>query len=325
MNGQEFSVPIKSDENGYFDRQCPSEECKFVFKVDGDDWKNIFKDESVYCPMCRHSAPSDEWATDEQIAHVRKEAINAITHQLHHSLKQSANNFNRRHSRSNDFISISMKVSGNPGRSYVIPASATEVMEQEITCDKCKAKFSVIGSAFFCPCCGHNSVERTFEEAMKKIQTKAENIDLIRNALIQAGKKDEAEITAKSLIESCVQDGVTSFQKYATSLFSSNSDIKIPFNIFQKLEEGSALWKKTFGVGFSEVIPADNFSFLKVVFQKRHLLSHNEGIVDEKYLERSNDTSYKIGQRIVITIADIDRLSNCLKALGSSIKASVTE
>ena len=34
------SVPMGDDEEGYFDRECPSEECLFQFKVLSEDWKD---------------------------------------------------------------------------------------------------------------------------------------------------------------------------------------------------------------------------------------------------------------------------------------------
>ena len=53
------SVPIHTDQKGCMDRQCPAESCEFLFKVHEEDWKNIFKDEAVWRPFCRHEAPSD--------------------------------------------------------------------------------------------------------------------------------------------------------------------------------------------------------------------------------------------------------------------------
>jgi hypothetical protein len=69
------SVPISSDEKGYMDRQCPADNCEFLFKVHEEDWTNIFKDEAVWCPFCRHEAPSDQWFTKAQIKHAEAEAL----------------------------------------------------------------------------------------------------------------------------------------------------------------------------------------------------------------------------------------------------------
>jgi hypothetical protein len=59
----EVSVPIERDPEGFLDKECPSETCFFLFKVHGDDWLNIVRDEEVFCPSCRHAAPAKSWYT----------------------------------------------------------------------------------------------------------------------------------------------------------------------------------------------------------------------------------------------------------------------
>ena len=63
LNHKKISVPINADAEGYLDKECPSKECLFVFKAKEEDWKNLFKDEAVYCPMCGHNAPADSFWT----------------------------------------------------------------------------------------------------------------------------------------------------------------------------------------------------------------------------------------------------------------------
>ena len=50
----------------------------------------------------------------------------------------------------------------------MLPIPVKEIMNLQITCEQCNARYSVLGCAFFCPCCGHNSVERTFDDSLKK-------------------------------------------------------------------------------------------------------------------------------------------------------------
>ena len=54
LDGMKLSVPsaAEPDAEGYIDRQCPAEACEFVFKVDGEDWRDIVRDEAVWCPFC---------------------------------------------------------------------------------------------------------------------------------------------------------------------------------------------------------------------------------------------------------------------------------
>lgn len=55
----EISVPVAADEKGYIDKECPADPCRFAFKVRADDWRELFRDDAVYCPRCGHAAPSD--------------------------------------------------------------------------------------------------------------------------------------------------------------------------------------------------------------------------------------------------------------------------
>lgn len=240
LNDMKVSVGISVDNKGYLDKECPFSECQYHFKVNEDDWKNIFTDEAVWCPLCGHSAPSDQWFTTEQVEHARAEALNVAKGLIGNALRAGANDFNCRRPKGG-FISMSMSVSGESRRTYTIPAKAAEEMELEIQCEKCSSRFAVIGSGYFCPGCGLNSVTRTFSDSLKKIKAKKDNLPSIRETLEKSVGKDEAEITCRSLLESCIQDGVTAFQKYCEGLYSGYGDA--PKNAFQRLEQGSGLWE----------------------------------------------------------------------------------
>jgi len=55
-------------------------------------------------------------------------------------------------------------------------------------------------------------------------------------------------------------------------------------------------------------------------FQQRHLLAHKEGVVDQGYLDKSNDRRYSIGQRIVVKAADVRRLAELVGRLGENLR-----
>ncbi|EIM63787.1 hypothetical protein [Desulfobacter postgatei] len=321
MNGQSVSVPIESDEKGYIDKQCPSEDCEFIFKVNSDDWSNIFKDEAVWCPLCRHEAPADQWFTKEQVDHAKAEALAVVKGKINNALKSGAEKFNRRQSK-NSFISMSMKVSGGKRRTHTIPAKAAELMQLEIQCENCSSRFAVIGSAYFCPACGHNSVTRTFSDSLRKIKAKKESVEVVRKALIESTGKDEAELTCRSIIETSISDGVVAFQKYCEGLYEPYG--KAPFNAFQRLYQASDLWKAVIGKGFDAWLSNEEIKSLNTLYQKRHLLAHNEGIVDSKYIQKSSDTTYKEGQRIVVSGRDIESLVTILDKLGKAIESECT-
>ena len=318
--GLKVSVPIETDEDGYMDKECPSDSCMFKFKVHEEDWAKIFKDEAVYCPLCRHEAPADSWWTTEQIEHAKRQALKHVKGRIGQAMDTDARNFNRNQPR-NSFIKMSMKASGFSKSTFILPAHATELMELKISCEECGARFSVIGSAYFCPSCGHNSVERTFDDSIKKILSKIENEDIIRKAFSDIGKKDDAEVTIRSLTESALSDGVTAYQRLAEKLYGEIPGApKAPFNVFQRLDDGSELWKKACGKGYEDWVEGTGIQDLKILFQKRHILVHNEGIVDDKYIDRSGDKMYRTGQRIVVTASDIRHLVDLIGRLAAEIR-----
>jgi len=317
MDGQEISVPTDSDEKGYIDRQCPSGECEFLFKVNEDDWVNIFKNEAVWCPLCRHEAPADNWFTIAQIEHAKAEAFAVVGGVFNNALRSDAQKFNSKQPK-NAFISMSWKVEGGIRRTHTIPAKAAEAMQLEIMCEACDSRFAVIGSAYFCPACGHNSVTLTFADSLKKIRAKRDNIEIIRQALIESTGKDEAELICRSLRETCISDGVVAFQKYCEGIYSAYGEA--PFNAFQRLEQSSKLWKKAIKKDYLSWLTSEELSSLKLLFQKRHILTHNEGIVDAHYIKKSGDIFYKEGQRIVISDKDINDILICLEKIGDGLK-----
>lgn len=312
-----ISIPIEADAKGYIDKQCPNKECEFLFKIQQDDWKDKARDESIWCPMCGHSAPADQWFTIDQVEHAKAEAVAMLQGKINQAMRESADAFNARQPRTG-FIRMSMKVTGGHSRTFVMPAAATDEMQLEICCEQCGSRFAVIGAAYFCPVCGHSSADRVFADSLRKIRAKKNNAGVVRNAIAAEGQKDEAELTARSLVESCLQDGVTAFQRFCERIYPGSP--APPHNAFQRLNQGSELWQAATGIGYEDVLDAVERSQLTLLFQKRHLLAHQEGIVDEDYVRKSGDTSYKIGQRIIVAEKDIDALVAILDKLAKALR-----
>lgn len=205
-----------------------------------------------------------------------------------------------------------------------MPIEAAEAMELEIECEPCSTRFAVIGSAFFCPGCGHNSAERMFDDALRKITVKLEAIDVVRQAVERQAGKDAAAMTARSMLESCLPDGVVAFQKHCEALYAKLPDVRpAPFNAFQRLKDGSDLWKAAVGAGYEDWLLPEEWKALSTQFQRRHLLSHAEGIVDAKYIAHTGDTAYTVGQRIVVRSQDVQQMVDALAKIAREIRAAV--
>ena len=318
---KEVSIPIHTDSEGYIDKECPNKGCLFQFKVLEEDWKNTFSDEKVYCPMCRHEANSKSWYTAEQLEEGRGKIKEHITDRIHNAFRDDAANFNS-HQPRNSFLKLSMNVSGGRRDETILPLASKEEMELKIQCQECSSRYAVIGSAFFCPCCGHNSAEETFANAIKKIKAKINNIPRIKT-LLESVSKDTSAITCQSLIETSLNDCVVAFQRFNEVLFTRKySEVKVRPNAFQNIEAGAGYWQSAIGESYSNWVTEDEIKMLKIMFQRRHLLSHTEGIVDQKYVDSSGDHTYRVGQRIVIKEHDVNM---CVSLIEKIIQALISK
>jgi hypothetical protein len=60
-------------------------------------------------------------------------------------------------------------------------------------------------------------------------------------------------------------------------------------------------------------------AFLTMMFQRRHVYEHNGGEVDERYLEKSGDTSVRLKRVIRETLENVHRLANLLLRCGRNL------
>jgi len=317
------SIPIPIDNNGYLDRRCPSEACLADFKVLMEDWDHKFSGDQVYCPVCREEAKSTEWNTPEQQEYISQVGFNHIQGIISQALSQDAKDFNRR--QRPGFITISM--SYKPGTpTLIVPISAAEELRQKFTCEQCGCRYSSLGAAFFCPACGHNSAESTFTQTIEAVQKSLAALPAIREAVQAAADADAAKNTAREILENSMGRLVGAFQRIAEALFDRTpaaTTTRRRKNVFQNLTEGSALWRAATGKGYEDLLtPAEMVDLLRL-FQQRHLLAHCEGIVDQDYIIKSGDTTYAVGQRLVIRGGAVSRLAELVAKLTEEVRKLV--
>ncbi|MBE0619149.1 MAG: hypothetical protein IH605_01010 [Burkholderiales bacterium] len=313
---QRVSVPLHSDAEGYLDRECPAQECQFDFKVFEEDWRDKVRNEEVFCPFCGHTAPSDQWHTQEQVAAAKEVAVDQLQGRINTAMKRDADQWNRRQ-HPDAFMRITMKVDSRPQHVF-LPNMAAEPMRLKITCPACACRYAVIGAAFFCPACGHNAADLMFTQSISGIRNALDALPGVRAAIPD---RDVAETTVRLIIENGLQNAITAFQRYAEVLYATRyPSLPAPRrNVFQNLSEGSSLWHAASGKQYSDYVTTAELNALTRYFQQRHLLAHREGLVDADYITRSGDTSYREGQRLVVRDASVRECLSLIEKLASSI------
>tara|TARA_B100000378_G_scaffold264916_1_gene248994 strand:+ start:623 stop:1561 length:939 start_codon:yes stop_codon:yes gene_type:complete len=306
-------VPVESDSEGYVDKECPNESCLFLFKIHGEDWSNIVKDEEVFCPSCRHVAPAKSWYPRAQVEAAREYALSTISNSINKAMRADAAASNRRQDR-NSFLSITLDVKGGKD-AVLVPVAAAEPLRLRTTCDSCSCRYSYVGAAYFCPSCGANSASHTFTQTLNTIRTAAGVGETLRKTL----SPDDAEVMIRTLMEKAIQDTVMSFQRLNEQLYERQSGKSARRNAFQNLDAGSDLWKAEIGYVYAGLVDQAKFAQLRIYFQQRHILAHQQGIVDQDYIDRSGDKTYAVGQRLLIQETAVREFADLIEELSQRL------
>ena len=300
--GNQISIPMPRDSDGLLGRECPAPKCESYFKVQpgtGLPGKNL----PCHCPYCGHTAAANQFFTKAQIEYAKSVALNQLTGALLKDMKSLE--FNHQ-PRGGFGIGISMKVTGQP---TPIRHYRERKLETEVVCDQCTLRYMIYGVFGFCPDCRvHNSR-----------QILAKNLELVEKILVVAETQESALATA--LVENALEDCVSAFDGFGREtcrVFASKaSNPEGATEIrFQNIVAARDRVRAQFSADFSATIEPADWAQVQRAFQKRHLLAHKMGVVDEDYLSATGDTSTLLGRKITVSAPEVSKLVDRLKSLG---------
>jgi len=68
------------------------------------------------------------------------------------------------------------------------------------------------------------------------------------------------------------------------------------------LKKAATYFKEATGKGCDSWLSQDEIADINMLFQQRHIIEHNNGLIDERYIQNSGDISYRVCQRVIIKI-----------------------
>ena len=295
--GNQVSVPIKTDDDGYLGRECPVKECLGYFKI--TPGTGIKGPAPCHCPYCGHSGDQNTFWTQEQLDYAQSVIIRKVTDALHHDLKSLE--FDHRPQPGSFGIGISLTV--KPGTPHPIKYYREKQLETEVVCDSCTLRYAIYGVFGWCPDCGvHNSIQ---------ILTK--NLELARKELALADSVDRE--LADHLIGDALENVVSAFDGFGREICErKGADIQ-----FQNLSGARRRVQERFTLDFGDVLVADEWENVCRVFQKRHLLAHKMGVVDEDYIKKTNDSQAIVGRKISVSRNEVIATINLIEKLGKRL------
>jgi hypothetical protein len=294
--GNQISVPLTQDKDGYLGRECPVKTCLGYFKI--TPGTGLKGPAPCHCPYCGHSGEHNTFFTPEQIEYARSVAIRRITDAVHQDLKA----LEFEHKPQGAFgIGFSMKVTSSaphPIRYY-----REKQLETEVVCDKCALRFAIYGVFGWCPDCGaHNS-----------LQILSKNLELAKKELSLAASV-ETDL-AEYLIGDALENVVSAFDGFGREICSQKgSDIR-----FQNMIAARRRVQETFAFDFADELSADAWITTCRIFQKRHLLAHKMGVIDDEYVQKANDSGAVVGCRVRVTQDEVSLAISLVETLGQRL------
>jgi Zn ribbon nucleic-acid-binding protein len=190
--GDQVTVSIQPDKDGYIGRECPK--CESYFKITlGTGLKG--DDLPCHCPYCGHAGDQGDFGTREQIEYAQSIAVRQIMKGFNKTLK--AMEFD---ATPGAFLGISLKVT--PAVLPPIQHYREKRLETEVICETCTLKYMIYGVFAFCPDCRtHNS-----------LQILDKNLDLTEKQVALAAQV-EADLSDR-LIASALENAVSSFDGF---------------------------------------------------------------------------------------------------------------
>lgn len=194
-------------------------------------------------------------------------------------------------------------------------------LDCEINCQICNTRFNVIGMAFYCPGCGFNHIEemlgKGLESVINMISAQMDLEELLHNG----HDLHSIKTIKKMMLEGCLGDIINSFGIFAENKYIKLTRMAVSVDSFKDVEIGSRLFRSATDFGYESWVSAKDLTHLIRMLQRWKAIEQNAGFVNEEYLKNSEDPTFAIGQRLVVSNSDIISLAEIIRHLYTGLSA----
>lgn len=320
-----MSLPMPADELGMTARECPESGCapgyfkiKFGTGVDEPGYARC------YCPYCGREGNQGDFLTSQQQKYAESVVVREAQGGIERMMKDALGLDSRgRRRMGGDMFSIEMSMKSSPPRPVVMPYE--EELRRDVTCPHCALDHAVFGLAVWCADCGKDIF----------LTHVAAELDVVRKVLREVpGRRERLgpRVAARD-IENALEDTVSIFEavmkftykrKLAESVGPDEAEAKLSRfrNAFQNPGRAADIARNDLGTDLLSAIGPDGEEAMGTIFQKRHAITHNLGVVDRKYLEQGS-ASGGLGREVPLSADEVEKTVDLVEKVLASLYAEL--
>lgn len=295
-----IGVSIPPDDDGFIGRQCP--DCSQLFRVHADDHEALPEGTELWCVYCGHQTDHSEFFTPQQFDRATRAATDIGRQMVQHELHKALWRMDSRRS-SSSWVDLEISCSSTPFYPKPLPSINEEKLIRVRQCAGCSLRYAVFGEHRYCPVCGPLSAEVVALDALA-----AETAQL--DALAQLPAEVVATLREQGGFHrtwvGTIKNLVSIVEALAAAMFTSKvagaqQQLAGRGNIFQRLDDMADLFVAACLADLRSVLGQPTWQRLLEVWAARHVFTHNDGIVDDKYLARVPHSQAQRGQRLTVS------------------------
>jgi hypothetical protein len=342
-NNMKFAIEMPTDEEGMMPLRCPNssdhefkmrnlinsdskESSKLTSSLDNSPVTSIDNDmavakEGIYCPYCGIYR-EDPWDFLPQQKRRVEEAGQAMAEQFAHQaisdmLEKAFGKGSRSSSNRNLGVSISYeKESPPPIRS--LHKVRIEETRNTLTCIKCNEIYAVYGLTSYCPQCGLLAPIQMLEQSIKKHRA---SIQILRDLPSKSLKEYKELGLIDDVYSNTLKDGFGALETYLREFYKDRMGVENKFKqgTFQRLEDAAEIYQRDLLIDLRGLLGSLVWKRLSIFAEIRHVLTHSQGIIDEKFKTKVPDWTQSLNQKIFVSETQIDEFLGILEVLVTGI------
>ncbi|MEH0441562.1 hypothetical protein QBA74_39815 [Streptomyces scabiei] len=294
----EMRISIPLDEDGFLGRQCPA--CSLLFRMDAQQYEALPDDLTLWCVYCGHHAEHSEFVTAQQRERLMQAVGDLGMQIVSRELNRAFSGLSRRSSRGSG---VSITYRSQPYYPRPLPGISEERLARIRTCPGCQGRYAVFGEHRYCPVCGQLPAGSVAFDALEADKARLDALEALPPEA-KAPLREQGVFT-RNWVDT-IENMVGAVESLASATFraavpNAEDHLKGKGNVFQRLDDTADLFVAAGHADIRTAVGPATWQRLTETWATRHVFTHNDGVVDARYLARVPASTARVGQRLVVT------------------------